>query len=230
MAWRWRSWSAITACVFVAGCADVIPYHLGDKGWKGAKDESADQYCSRLALAADSAAQAQLGFGIVLSVFAGSAIVTGAAIGPDTSMGANWAAKNRNTMILASGGLLAVPATILLMRSKDTSKASGAGALALSGATDADKWRACLQARSDLATDRSAEADYVQKDLSSRVASLQDTQQKQQQVSADAQKVLDSNADDPTKARAAQVKATADANVKALGEQINQLVASPAKR
>jgi hypothetical protein len=136
-------------------------YKIGDKKITQEKAEKADAYCSRVATNADATSQLELGFGIFLGLVAGAAVITGSAIGPDTSSDANWAEKNRNALILGSGGLLSVPTTILLMRSKDASRASARATEALTNTGEDERMNACLKARAELVGARGVAADVA---------------------------------------------------------------------
>lgn len=159
-----------------SGCRSVaVPYLQGDTGggttWN--KDETPKQYCRRLTADADSFAQSELGWGIVMGLLAGGLAVTGAAIGPDTDASANWAARNRNTLVLGLGALLVLPATLLLTRSKDANSASATAGQALGGTDDADMLRQCLAARSALVNSRSELADVAAKNAPDRLQQYQ---------------------------------------------------------
>lgn len=157
------------------GCADALPFKKGDPFNGHLKDpQSGKDYCMGLSAATDKAAQIYLAFGIISALAAGGGIIAGGLMGPDTSSNANWVAKNRNAITIGSGALLAVPATILIMRSKDNSKASAAASNALApDFDDAQAMKQCLDARADLVNARNNIADVVANDLSARMKAIQ---------------------------------------------------------
>lgn len=159
------------------GCVDALPFRKGDY-FKGPlpDPQSGKDYCMGLSAATDHAAQVDLSFGIIAALAASAGIVAGGLMGPDTSSNANWVAKNRNAITIGSGALLAVPATILIMRSKDNSKASAAASNALAPDFDGDQaMKQCLGVRADLVNARNNIADIVANDLSARMKAIQKT-------------------------------------------------------
>ncbi len=159
----WPRPVAVALCfIALSGCASVpYPYYKGQIAATKpiSEDELSSPYCSRVATNADSYSQLSLGFGIALGILAGAAVVAGSAMGPDTTDGADWAARNRNALVIGAGGLLSVPTAVLLMRSKDGSRASAQATLALTKETESERMAACLRARAELVDSRSAAAD-----------------------------------------------------------------------
>jgi hypothetical protein len=166
------------ALVLSSGCSGItLPYLKGQTPPRATSplrhDERAEVYCQRIARSADRSAQVNLGLGIVTALAAAGSLAVGAIVGPDPASDANWAQRNRNMLILSAGGLLAIPATILLMRSRDASTASAVAGKAM---FDDDAMLKCLAARSELAGARSAIADFVRKDLDGRRKALDEIQ------------------------------------------------------
>ena len=132
--------------------------------------ETGEEYCSRLAKIADARGQAMLGAGIVMGIIATGAAIVGGAMGPDTSTDATWVEKNRNSLVVASGGLLAIPTTLLLMRSKNASSASSAARLARRS-DERNSMDACLKASTEWSDSRGAAADTALKRFSKEIES-----------------------------------------------------------
>ncbi len=146
----------------ITGCSAIaFPYYKGQVvgGETKTENETSYAYCSRVATAADSTSQTELGFGIVGGMLAGAAILVGSAMGPGAST--NWVDKNRNVLVLGAGGLLTIPTTVVLMRSKDASRASASASEALALDTENERMGACLRARAELVDARGQAADFV---------------------------------------------------------------------
>jgi len=190
-----------TVSLLATGCAStVVPYLKGQNAPADSGvvvdsngNETGRSFCSRVSTTADDRSQRYLVPGILLSVVASAALVAGAAMGPDTSPEANWAARNRNTLVLGAGGILAVPSTLLLMRSRDTSTASATAGQAM-GLEDDKAMSQCLQARADLVNARGALATFAQKDLADRLKVLQEVKEKADQAVKDAKAEADAAA------------------------------------
>jgi hypothetical protein len=215
-----------TLSILLSGCVPAaVPILKGQHGW--AEDESGRHYCSQVATNADKSAQRYLGTGIVMSLAAGGAIIAGTAMGPDTSNDANWAAKNRNTLVLGTGGILAIPATVLLMRSRDASTASAAAGQAM-GLDNNKALNQCLQARSDLVNARSAIADFATKDLLDKIKPLQDVRDKKEQERVAKQAAADNSQKDSEDQKQKQKEADqAAAVVKAADDKIIEVLREP---
>ncbi|WAS96569.1 hypothetical protein [Nannocystis punicea] len=136
--------------------------------------ESSKQYCLRLAESADKRGQAFLGLGIFMGLVASGLAIAGAAMGPDDHPRANWAAENRNAIFIAGGGALAIPTTIMLMRSKNASNASSASASALDPSlADDERMRRCLKAREEWVSARATAAEYAQEGYTKKLEALE---------------------------------------------------------
>jgi hypothetical protein len=110
--------------------------------------------------------------------------VVGAAIGPDNDDDANWAQRNRNTLILAGGGILSVPATIMLKRSADAAKASAEAGSNVSARDDPAALDKCKEARAYLVSARGQSADSVEASLKDKIDAVTNAK-----VSAEASKL-----------------------------------------
>lgn len=168
--------TVITASLLtcLSACDTVVLPHL--KRYPGVDYtfvEPSRSYCHRLAKTADDVASAYLGTGIALALVAGGTIVVGAVVGPDTSSGASWAGTNRNALIVAAGGLLAIPAVLLLMRSRDASTASADAGRALTFDDSDEGLDKCLAARAEFVNARGAMAEAVRADLVKRAEQLE---------------------------------------------------------
>lgn len=209
--------SAVVFSWLFSGCGSVaVPYIKGDqdgkKEWTG--DETSKEYCSRLTTNADATAQKELGWGIVLGILSGGMAVTGAAVGPDTGSDASWLGKGRSGLIIAGGALLALPATLLLTRSKDANAASANAGQAMGLSDNAEMMKQCLAARTALVNARSNIADAAQKDITARVKQYQDVIDK----ATEARKDAETKGDVPSQLsanaliKAAQAKMAAELN------------------
>jgi len=154
---------------------------------------------------------------VIGGILAGAAAIAESAMGPDTSTNANWGAKNRNALVLEAAGILAVPTTILLMRSRDANTASAEAGAAR--ALDKDEALVkCLEARKDLVNSRSAAADVAKKNLDNTLKILQDIKDKEAKAAQEAADAAAQKNDPAQKAEkerlekeAAEHKAVSDA-------------------
>lgn len=153
--------SLVAVVVLTAGCRSLpTPYLERGTQWHKDRAELGKEYCQRVAVVADINGQKFLGVGIMLGIVATALSVAGAAMGPSPEDDPNWAEKNRNTLVLASGAALAIPTTILLMRSKNASNASGAARLGMK-LKDDEAMATCLDASAELANSRANAAEYA---------------------------------------------------------------------
>lgn len=211
------------------GCRSIpIPYGVRDtsaveEGFLN-PPETGVEYCRRLARTADHKGQIFLGLGIAMGIVAAGAAVAGAAMGPDTSADANWAAKNRNALVVASGGILGIPTTILLMRSKDASNASGAASSAI-GKEDGAAMDACLKARADWANARGAAADAAQQKLSDKIKEREDAIKNEEAEKKKNEDTAATTTDPATRADALRKANESAARINTLNDEIRRLIA-----
>ena len=111
------------------------------------REEVGHDYCGRLASTADNVSQKELGVGIAATVLGGGAAIAGTAMGPGSSTD-NWAARNRNTLVLGGGAALGLLGTLLVQRGMDASNASASASTALGQADGEAAMVDCLSARS----------------------------------------------------------------------------------
>jgi hypothetical protein len=186
--------------------------------------ETGVEYCRRLARTADHKGQIFLGLGIAMGIVAAGAAVAGAAMGPDTSADANWAAKNRNALVVASGGILGIPTTILLMRSKDASNASGAASSGI-GKEDGAAMEACLKARADWANARGAAADVAQQKLSEKIKEREDAIKAEEAEKKQHEDAAATTTDPAARADALRKANESAARINMLNDEIRRLIA-----
>jgi hypothetical protein len=127
------------------------------------------QFCADLATDADTYSRTYLATGILAALLSGAGVVAGTVMGPGPDD--NWATKNRNALVIGSSALLAVPATLLLMRSKDADKAAADAGEALALSSSGEAFEKCLSVRSELIQSRSNIADYALQEIDKRVGS-----------------------------------------------------------
>lgn len=190
------------SCVVLFGCdAVAVPYLKGERKtppilasqaepgdtrvW--GRDESGPEYCYRVATAADKYSQLYLSWGIVSTVVASGLVIIGTAMGPDTRDDANWAQTNRNTLTIASGGLIGIPAAILLSRSSDMSAASSSASKAMA-VDDPEAMARCLDARALVVDARAEQADFSLAALGERV-DIKALKELKKDVDADVEKL-----------------------------------------
>ncbi len=130
---------ACMGTVFLMGCATSLPPYNSTLPGK--------KFCHDLAQQTDRSSTAYLATGILSTIAAAGLVVAGTAMGPDTSPDANWAQVNRNSLTVAAGSLMVLPATLLLMRSQSVSEASAAAGSALGAQSDDDARSQCLEIR-----------------------------------------------------------------------------------
>lgn len=177
----------------LTGCASV-PTPFVTKTNESYKIENGFEYCLRLATTADSKSQSTLAWGIVTSVLASAGVVVGTVLGPDVDAEANWAERNRNTLVLGASALLAVPATLLLNRSEDGSTASADAGSAL-GLEEEEALAQCLKIRAEYVNGRAGVATLVREDLASRLETLRNLEREtENKLTAAAQKLKDAEA------------------------------------
>lgn len=162
--------------VVASGCfkATPLPYRKGD-AWEnpvtGATEpfpdatEAAKAYCKRVSATADTRSQGKLVGGVLLTILASSLFIVGNAMGPGSYIAPgntepHWAERNRNSLFISGAGVLAIPSTLLLTSSADSSRASAAAGLGMSLDEDAALKR-CLEARAELVNARAALATSV---------------------------------------------------------------------
>jgi hypothetical protein len=168
----------LISLLFFAGCGSA-PVPQVKEQWNESTNtmqremENGYEYCRRVATNSDVRSQWYLGTGIGLSILAASLVVAGTAMGPDTDSGASWVEENRNSLIISGGGLVAIPATVFLMLTKNSTRTSAAAALGMMAADDASALKTCLQARNSLVNARLDIADYVKDTYQERIDSLQ---------------------------------------------------------
>lgn len=131
----------------------------------GAKEREAIHYCEALAKRADSDSVAYLTSGILLGLASAAGIVVGNTIGPDTVADATWFGKNRNSLITSASAILAVPATLLLMRSNSASTASAMAGDAMKMDSDKDAYNKCIDVRTALISSRNDVSNFAQKQI-----------------------------------------------------------------
>jgi hypothetical protein len=208
---------SIVVCLWLLGCSPAVLPKLSADNQN--IDESSKSYCQRLSYKSDTKAKKYLVTGIITGIIASGAVITGTAVGPNTSDGANWAEKSRNALIISAGGVLALPATLFLMRSKDSNSASAKSGQAM-GLEEEKAMSTCLEARAELVNDRSALADYAQKDLTDRIAPLQVVQETATENATRARAEAASETDPEKKMAAEQRAKEADALGKSAADSI----------
>lgn len=122
-------------------------------------------YCESLASRADSDSVAYLTTGILFGLASAAGIVVGNTIGPDTSPDASWLGKSRNSLITSASAILAVPSTLLLMRSNSASTASAQAGDAMKFDNPKDAYNKCIDVRSTLVSSRSEVSSFAQKQV-----------------------------------------------------------------
>lgn len=168
----------VLAMLFIVGCHSApVPYYANDiipkdyyaegiptkadANKKFSDKEAGTKYCQRVATNADIRSQHYLFWGILGSVLASGAVLAGTAMGPDDDDDANWAQKNRNSIVLGSGALVAIPSTVFLMLSKNNAEASAGATAGLAESDDDSAKKMCIAARNRMVRSRIDVADYV---------------------------------------------------------------------
>ncbi|HRI67126.1 MAG TPA: hypothetical protein PK156_22935 [Polyangium sp.] len=189
--------------------------------------ENGHQYCRKLSEHSDDAALTMLGFGIVGTVLASAAVIAGSAMGPDTSADANWAQRNRNSLVLGAGGLLAVPTTVLLTRSSagNTASADAGAAMALDKENEALK--KCLEVRQQHVASRNAAVDVTKQEFSEILNKIKNDEEQKAKKKLDEAKNLP--ADDPKKKKLEDEAAKSQEASDKARDQLLDMAAPPKK-
>lgn len=108
-----------------------------------------------------------LSLGIAATVVAAGLVITGTAMGPDTTDQTSWFAQNRNSLTVATGGLLAVPGTVLLMRSNSAGE-TAANAVSAMKLDDYSAYQQCINARADAIRSRAGVNEIDRKPASNK--------------------------------------------------------------
>lgn len=141
------------------------------------------EFCTKLARRSDRYSAQFLAGGIILGILSAGGVIVGNSIGPDKGENANWAAQNRNALIASASGLLAIPATLLFMRSNSASAASARAGAAMKAKTEEEAYEKCIDVRSELIASRAEASDYARgkflpekerQELEKKVSSLGD--------------------------------------------------------
>jgi hypothetical protein len=130
-----------------------------------AKERESIHYCEALAKRADSDSVAYLTTGILFGLFSAAGMVVGNSVGPDTSPNASWVGQNRNSLITSASALLAVPATLLLMRSNSASTASAMAGDAMKLDNENEAYKKCIDIRTSLISSRNEVSDFARKHI-----------------------------------------------------------------
>lgn len=180
------------SCVVFSGCRAVAyPEVTRIRGKDGRtafiEHEHGYEYCSDIATNADAFSQYQLLGAVALTVAAGAAVIAGTAMGPkedddttDTER-PNWVEKNRNVLVVSSGGLLALPISVLVARARSASEANRVATRARVLEPD-DALKRCLEARAIYVGDRGDVADVVAKQLAEVVKQQNATLREQREL------------------------------------------------
>ncbi len=199
------------AALSVAGCGTLpLPASKGDPQGKSGtwgEDQSAKSYCKELANVADKKGQKFLGLGIVGGIVASGLAVAGASMGAGTG---NWAAENRNALVIGSGAVVAVPTTVFLTRARDASGTSGAASAVM---LDDDAYKKCLAARSGYSMGRGAVATSAGSSFDDLIKNAQKAAEEEAKKQEEEAKEAEKDA-----ATAADEAADEEAAVKALVE------------
>lgn len=225
-----RRFRVAVVCLCLAygsGCSIATPYlkptktSAGRVVWSENRPEYGVEYCQRLAVNADATSQKELAAGIILGLIASGLAIAGAAMGPGASDA--WVDRNRNALALGLGGILAVPTTIVLMRSKDASRASAAAGRGMA-LEDGEAMKECLRVRGDWAGARAEAAEYAKSGFTDRIKALQELKEKSEEEARTKRKEAD--ALDPTKVdeknRLSEEAADAEERARALGFRITE--------
>lgn len=139
--------------LFSVGCTSIEPpiYYAKKEDVPGTAPVSFPvgyNYCRNISNTATRASVVMLSLGIAATVVAAGLVITGTAMGPDTTDQTSWFAQNRNSLTVATGGLLAVPGTVLLMRSNSAGE-TAANAVSAMKLDDYSAYQQCINARAD---------------------------------------------------------------------------------
>ena len=153
--------------------------------------------------------------GILFTLTAAGLVIAGSSIGPDTSSGANWAEKNRNSLTLAGGGLIwCSRPRCCCCGARRLSAASADAGKAIAEIRDDDRLTKCLdiravsiKARDEIATAAQNKANDVGKQVDDLKADLAKAQADAKTAAEKAKTASDAAAlatDDEKKKAAAQ--------------------------
>lgn len=154
-------WMALIIPLLQVGCFKPIPLYPFSPP-NGNKQTIGRIYCQTLNKDANDASAQYLTLAIATTMLSASAIIVGAVVGPDTSEGANWVQRNRNTMIVGAGGLLAIPSTVFYFGQNRAANTSATAAKSMAIIDDELAYRTCVTAKADWISSRNQTADALQ--------------------------------------------------------------------
>ena len=215
--------------VFLMGCATALPQYEPTLPGK--------KFCHDLAKQSDRDSITYLTTGILFTIAAAGLVVAGTAMGPDTSPTANWAQINRNSLTVAGGSLLVLPATLLLLRSQAASEASAAAGSAMGVMGDDDARGKCLEiraksirARDQIAanaqnklTEIKKNIDELKAQLDTKKANLDSAQKAAEQANQESIRSPEDTNKKEEAARAAQAVEEAKTQVELKKQEIKEL-------
>lgn len=216
----------VMVALLSSSCASPLPYLRGQTpspavdGLPGPllADESGRGYCARLGSVADTNAQKSFVGGVALTIAAAIAVVVGGFWGPDIDPAAGPFARNRNALVIASGGILGIPAGLLLSHSSVSSAASAKSISAMALLNEEAAMTECLVARQAILDGRAALARTAKTELERQVDIVKTLGDEQDRL-------VKEKAAEPDNTKKATIQSRIDDVAKARSEVIQKLAA-----